>query len=100
MAAGGKPKLLQRLQVELENDRVGRADEAHLLRPLEIRLVGVLVEALLGRQMMVIEAAVGDVLLELLRVRRALAVALAVGAAEAGQRADARRTLVVRDVIG
>jgi len=46
------------------------------------------------------EAAVVDVALQLLRIRRTFAVAVAVAAAPAGQQAHARRALMTDDVIG
>src|SRR5206468_766211 len=91
VAACRQPELLQWLQIKLEHDRRSGPDEAQILGPFEVGLVGVLVVALLGREMMLVEAAVGDILLKLLRVRRAAAVALAIGAAETGERADAGR---------
>ena len=90
----------RRLQIELEHHRLGFADEADLLRPVEIGLIGVLVVALLRRELMVMEAAGLDVGLELLRIGRAAPVACAVRAAKAGQRADAGHALVVDDVVG
>src|SRR5690606_33159648 len=77
MSAGGEPEFLQWLQVELEDDGLGSAQETHLLRPFQVGFVGVLVELLLGRKLVVIEAAVGNVLFKLLGVRGALPVALA-----------------------
>ena len=99
MAARREPEFLQRLEIELERDRRGGGDEADVLRPIEIGLVGVLVVALLRREVVLVEAAAGDVGVELLRIGRAAAVALAVRAAEAGERADARAALVVDDVV-
>ena len=99
VAARRQPEFLQRLEIKLERDRRGCADEADVLGPVEIGLVGVLVVALLRREMMLVEAAVGDVGVELLRVGRAVAVALAVRAAKAGERADARAALVIDDVV-
>jgi hypothetical protein len=59
----------------------------------------VLVEELLRRQLVFPEAAVGDVAVELLRVRRAPALRLAVLAAPAGKRSDAGAALVPDNVI-
>ena len=85
MSAGGEPEFLQWLQIELKDDGLGSTDKADLLRPFQVGFVGVPVELLLGRKVVVIEAAVRDVLLELFWVRRALSVALAILAAEASE---------------
>src|SRR3546814_16266021 len=53
-----------------------------------------------GRQLVLPEAAVLDVALELVRVDRPAPVLIPLLAAPAGQRADAGRTLVVDDVVG
>ena len=95
----GQAKLLQRLEIELERHRRRRGDEARRRRPIEIGLVGVLVVALFGRELVLVEAAFRDIGVELLRIGRAAAVRAAVGAAEARQRADAGRALVVDDVV-
>ena len=65
---------LQGLDIELEHDRLRRADQPHRGRGFEIGLVGVLVEELLRRQFVFPEAAVGDVAVELFRVGRAPAL--------------------------
>ena len=57
---------LQRLDIELKDDRFGRADQAHRGRGFEIGLVGVLVVELLRRQFVFPEAAIRDVAVELL----------------------------------
>ena len=100
VTTSGQAKLLQRFEIELEDDRIGAADKADRLCPLEIALVGVLVETLVVLEMMLMEGTVGNVLFELLRVHRAFAVTFAVGATESGERADAWRALVIDDVIG
>jgi len=79
-------EFLQRLEIKLERDRRGIGDEADVPGPLEIRLVGVLVIALLRREAMLMEAALGDVGVELIFVRRTAAVALAVRAAKSRKR--------------
>src|SRR4029077_12029086 len=99
VALRGEPKSLQRLDIELQDDRVGRGDENHRHRIFEIGLVGVLEEQLVGRQLVSPEAAIGDVALELRWVRRALAFRLAILAAPAGERAGAGGSLMEHDVI-
>src|ERR1051326_257062 len=99
VAARRQPELLQRLEIELENDWRRGADEARLLGPFQIGLVGVLVVALLGREMVLVEAAIADIGLELGGIRSAAAVAPSVLAAKARKRAYARRALVVDDVV-
>jgi len=51
MSTRGLTEFLQRLEIKLEDDRRRRADEADILGPVEIGLVGVLVVALLRREM-------------------------------------------------
>src|SRR3546814_8213313 len=98
MPARRQAELLQHLAVELQGDRLLARQPAHRLGVGEIALVGELEVELVGRQRVRPEAAVLDVALELVRVRLAGAVAAAVLVAPAGQRADARRALVVDDV--
>ena len=98
--ARGKPHLLHRLAVELEDHRRRREPEALVDRPLDVVAVGVPEVAHVRRQVVHVEAAVGDVLLELPRVGRAAAELAAVRAAIAGQRADAGPPLVIDDVVG
>ena len=59
-----------------------------------------LVVALPRFEVMGVKAAVLDVALQLIGIGSALAVALAVGTPEAGQGSDARRALVIDDVVG
>src|SRR3546814_3773216 len=96
MPARRQAELLQHLAVELQGDRLLARQPAHRLGVGEIALVGELEVELVGRQRVRPEAAVLDVALELVWVRLAGAVAAAVLVAPAGQRADARRELVVR----
>src|SRR3546814_18724371 len=72
---------------------------AHRLWGGEIGMCGEREVEWVGRQRVRPESAVLDVALELVRVRLAGAVAAAVLVAPAGQRADARRALVVDDVV-
>ena len=99
MALCREAEALQRLDIELQDDRLRRGDQPHRRRALEIGLVGVLEIELLGRQLVFPEAAIGDVAVELLRVGCALALRVALGAAPAGERPDARRALVQSDII-
>ena len=66
--ARGQPHLLHRLAVELEDHRRRREPEALVERPLDVVAVDVPVVAHVLGQVMDVEAAVGDVLLELARV--------------------------------
>ncbi len=100
MAASGQAKALQDLAVDLEDDRLGPLDEATLGGVVEIGLVGVLEVTRRRWDLLVPEAVVGDVALELAGVGRALADGASVLAAPAHQTADARFALVVDDVIG
>ena len=99
VAARRQPEFLQRLEIKLERDGHRSADEAHVLGPIEIGLVGVLVVALLRREVMLVEASLFDIRIELLWIRRAAAEALAVRAAKARERTDARAALVIDDVV-
>src|SRR3982751_4757393 len=99
MSARGLAEFLQRLEIKLKDHGRCRANEARILGPFEIGLVGVLVVALLGREVVLVEAALGDVGIELLRVGRAAAEALAIRAAKSCQRSDARAALVIDDIV-
>ena len=65
-----QPEFLQHLAVELEGDGRRTVDEAHPHRVVEIIPVGVLVVALAGGQLVLPEAAVLDVALQLIGVGR------------------------------
>ena len=89
------------LAVELQHDRLGLVDEAHPCRPLEIGAVRVLeVSAALRHAGAAPEALVGDIGVELLRVRRADAVLVAGLAAPAREHAEAGLALMVHQVVG
>ena len=88
---GGQPHLLHRLAVELEDHRRRREPHALVERPLDVVPVDVAVVAHVLRQVVQMEAAVGDVLLELARIDVAPPEVAAVLAAMAGERADAGR---------
>ena len=75
VSLGGEAELLQRLDIELQHDRLRRVDQPHRDRGFEIGLVGVLVVELVRRQLVLPEAAIGDVALELMRVGCAAAAA-------------------------
>src|SRR5690606_23759896 len=95
MPARGEPEALHRFRVELHDDRLGLAVEAEGDRPLEVVAVGEAVVAHVLRQREAPVAAVLDVVLKLAGVDLAFAVLRPVLAAEARERADARRALVV-----
>ena len=78
VAARGKPHLLHRLAVELEDHRRRREPHALVERPLDVVLVDVAEVAHVLGQVVDVEAAVGDVLLELARVDVAAAEVAAV----------------------
>ncbi len=99
MALRRETKALQRLGVKLYGDRRRRADEAERLSPFEVIAVRHLVVAARGGHFAVPVAAVLDVARELLGIRCADAVAGAVGAAPAGEQANAGRALVLDDVL-
>src|SRR3546814_4793302 len=75
-------------------------DEAELPRPFEIAAVGHLEIARVLRNLLAPEAVIFDVALQLVRIRRALAVRFANLAAPAGEQADAGRAFVADDVVG
>src|SRR5207244_9300847 len=100
MPAGGKTHLLHRLAVELEDHRRRRQPHALVEGPLDVVLVDMAIVAHVLGQVVDVEAAVGDVLLELARVDLATAEVAAGLAAVAGERADAGPALVVDDVVG
>lgn len=89
MAARGQPEALQRFGIELEDDRLGLRDETHLHGEFEIGAVGHLVVALVSGKVVMPEAAIVDIALQLVRIGLALADRGAVLAAPAGERADA-----------
>src|SRR3546814_840370 len=95
-----QPEFLQRLAPDLHHDRLGLRNEADGSGPFQITAIGVLEILLLERQLVLPEAAVLDVALELNRVGRPLSLIRAVGAAPAGQRADARLALGLDDAVG
>ena len=100
MAVGGKAEALQRLDVDLQRDRLRRADQPEGDRLLEVPLVGMLEVAFVRCELVAPETPVLDVALELVGVYRALAFPGAVGSAESGERADARGAFVVDQVVG
>src|SRR5579872_7505739 len=100
MAAPGEAETLQRLAVKLEGDRLGSGKKTLVAGELEITEVRHLVVALILGQRMVPEAAVLDVALELIGIRSAAAELLSIRATPAGERPDARRSLVTHDVVG
>ena len=63
MAARGKAEALQRLRIELEEDRLGLGEEPHLDREIEIGAIGHLEIALVVGELVAPEAAVLDVAL-------------------------------------
>ena len=99
MAHRREAELLQRFEIQLKDDRIGCADKPDVTRPFQVRLISVFIEALLIFQVMLIERPVGDVLLQLFRIRRAFAEGFAVDATEPGQRANAGRAFVVDNII-
>ena len=100
MTLGGKTEFLQGFRIQLQHDRVGLGDEAHAGRPLQVVAIAHLVVTRRFGNRRVPETAVLDVALQLLRIRRALALRFAVLAAPAGQQADAGRAFVAQDVVG
>jgi hypothetical protein len=70
----------------MHDDLVGVRNPADARRVFQVALVGVLEILMLRRQLVLPEAAVLDIALELVRVDLALAVLFAVGAAPARQR--------------
>ena len=86
MALRGKAEALQRLGIDLEDDRLGLTEKTELHRRLQIGLVGHLVEPFLRLELMMPEAAMFDIALELVLVRRAPAVLVAIFATPAGKR--------------
>ena len=98
--ARGQTEFLQRLAVELVDDRVGLADEAEEGGPVEIGPVHMAVVLHVIGQLVEPVAAIVDVMLQLFGIGRAPPLRLAVGTAEAGERAEPRRAFVVHDVIG
>jgi hypothetical protein len=82
-------------------DRRGRGrQKSHVDREVEIRAVRHLVIFLLRHQFVMPESPIGDVALQLIRVRRASAELVAVLAAPARERADAGRAFVAHHVVG
>ncbi len=90
----------QRLAVDLQDDLVGRVDEAHVLRPGEVFRVGVAVPVHAGRKLEAPEAAVFLVALDLAGIGRTTAMAFATFPAPARQQAEAGTAFMVDDVIG
>src|SRR6185312_16982822 len=94
-----EPKSLQRLTVKLQDDLRVALYQPHGLRTGEISPVGMFVVELLGRQLMLPEAAILHVPLELPRIGRSSADRAGVLTAKAGQRPDAGGALVPHDVV-
>ena len=92
-------EFLQGLRPDLQDHLIGVGDQPHRLGAVQIGLVGVLEPLLFGRQVIAPEAAIVDVALQLVGVRLAEPLLAAIRPAEAGQRADAGRTLMVHDVV-
>ena len=93
-------ELLQLLAVQLQDDRLGLLDEAHGARVLQIRSIGMLVEARFGYQLALPETAVLDVALQLLGVGLAATRLAAIGAAPARKRSDPGPAFVMHQVVG
>src|SRR3546814_12394657 len=91
MAAGGEPELLQMLAVKVQHDLLGLRDPTGLGGVFQVVLVGMLEVVLRGRQLVLPEAAVLDVALELVRVDRPAPVLIPLLAAPAGQRRSEER---------
>src|SRR5687768_10952971 len=96
----GETELLQRFRIQLQRDRRRAGKKAHLLRPFEIAAVGHLEIARVLGNLAAPEAAVVDVALQLVGIRRALRLERAVFAAPARQQAHAWRAFVALDVVG
>ena len=100
MALARQLELLQRLRVDLHDDRGRAGDEAHLAGPVQVPLVRIAVIPVPIGEPVLPEAAVRDVALDLIGVRRAGPVLGPVLAAPARQRSQAGASLVVDDVVG
>jgi hypothetical protein len=100
VALRGEAKTLQRLGVQMQRDRRVVRDETEPLRPAQIIAIGHFVIARGFGHRRAPNAAVFDVAPQLLGVRLAFAVRIAVRAAPARQRTDARRAFVAHEVIG
>ena len=99
VAARRVSELLQNFRIHLQHDRLGGTDKTDVLGPVQIRFVGKLVIFLIVREVMRPEAPVLDILFELVRVRRAFAVLIAIFTAPARQRADSGATLMINDIV-
>ena len=100
VSARGEPEFLQRLAVELDEDRLGAGQKAHLGRPFQIGGIPRLEVMRLLRHLAAPEALIFDVALQLPRIDRAGAAVAAIGAAPARQQADPGTALVIDDVVG
>ena len=100
VAPGREPKFLHRLAVELQDHRVCITVETKLGRKFQVVLVGMLEVEFVRLQLAPPVAAILDIFLKLLRIDGTLAFLRAILAAPAHEGADARRTLVIDDVVG
>ena len=100
MALRRQAEFLQGLEIELEDDRVGPADETEGGRPFEIVAIGVAIIFHVVGQFVEPVAAILDIALELLRIGLAPAMEDAFLAAPAGERTDAGAALMIDHVIG
>ncbi len=99
MAMGGQAKALQRFDVELQHDRSGSFDESHRHRGFEIGLVRVFEIELVGGQSVFPKAAIGDIALELVRIRGSPTRLVALRTAPAAQRAHPGPALMIDDIV-
>ena len=102
LALGREPEFLHHIRIQLDDDGLPEFAQAIFHRPVQIRSVAVAHELHVLGHHVVVEAVVLLVLLDLLRVGRALHGLVAVFAAPADQKAGARvrRGLEVHEEVG